>query len=179
VRVAARVALLLLVAAAGEIVVLYLVARQIGPAWTLGLVIATSVVGAVLLRREGSRGWRRFRAALAERRPPGVEAYDGIIGLVAALLLFVPGLVSDLIGLVLLVPPVRALAGRELRRRTELRISPAAANDLFGPRRVQRMQPKNQPTNQPADTDTGAAADTEIVEGEVLEGDIVDPDRRR
>jgi UPF0716 protein FxsA len=168
VRVAARLALVLLVAAAGEIVVLYLLARQIGPAWTLGLVIATSVLGAVLLRREGTRGWRRFRAALNERRPPGVEAYDGLVGLAAALLLFVPGLVSDLVGLVLLAPPVRGWAGRTLRRRTEQRISPAAANDLFGPRRVKRMDTADGSPTQPAN---GPAT------GELVEGEIIDPGR--
>ena len=177
-RLAARLALLLLVVSAGEIVLLVVIARQIGPALTLGLVVATSVLGAVLLRREGSRGWRRFRAALAERRPPGVEATDGLVGLVAALLLFMPGFVTDAIGLLLLVAPVRAVAGAALRRRAERRISPAAATDLFGPKRVQRM-PTPDPAPGTGTAGTDAGGDGAPVEAEIVEGEIIDPDRRR
>lgn len=160
---AVRAVLLVLVTGAAEIVLFIVAARWIGVAWTLGLALAVSVFGAWLLRREGVRGWRRFRAALAEHRPPGVEVSDGLVGLAAAVLLVVPGFLTGVVGLLLLLPPVRALARASIRRGAERRIPSTAAGDLFGPRRVRTQAPTQ------AAPDPGAS---------VLEGEIVDPDRR-
>jgi UPF0716 protein FxsA len=129
-------ALLLVVLAIAEVVVFILVADAIGLPWALLAAIVTSVVGAVLLRREGSRGWRRFRAALAEGRPPGREGVDGVVGLAGALLLLGPGFLTDAVGLLLLAPPVRAAARSGVRRVAERRISPDVAGQVFGPRLV-------------------------------------------
>jgi UPF0716 protein FxsA len=119
-----------------EVVVFVLVAQWIGLAWALGIALATTLLGGWLLRREGVRAWRRFRDAVQAERPPGRPATDGVVGLAGALMLTAPGFVSDLVGLVLLLPPSRRLAGGAVQRVVERRMSPALAGDIFGPRRV-------------------------------------------
>ena len=166
-------ALLLVVLAIAEVVVFILLAKAIGLLWALLIALATSVVGAVLLRREGARGWRRFRAAVAEGRPPGREGADGAVGLLGALLLLTPGFLTDAAGLLLLAPPVRAYARRQVRRAAERRISPAAAGDLFGPRIVRAER-----TTPPPAAPTGGTGTGGIVEGEVVEGEVIDPHPR-
>src|SRR5690242_13002928 len=101
---------------AAEIAVFVLAVKVLGLVWALLLGIATCVLGGWLLKREGVRGWRRFRAAVAEGRPPGREATDGLLGLLAALLLVIPGFITDLVGAVLLAPPMRRYAGTGVRR---------------------------------------------------------------
>ncbi|WP_432824300.1 FxsA family protein [Dactylosporangium sp. CA-092794] len=151
-----------------EIVVFVVVAQAIGWAWAVLIGLATTVLGAMLVRREGMRAWRRFRAAVGEGRPPGGEVSDGLTGLLGALLLIVPGFITDAAGLLLLAPPVRHYTGRQVRRVTERRISPAAAGDLFGPRvvRAERTPPPAHPTGEP---------DGDVIQGEVVEGEVIDP----
>ncbi|GAA4255495.1 FxsA family protein [Dactylosporangium darangshiense] len=146
-----------------EITVFVLVARWIGWGWAILLGLATMALGGMLIKREGVRAWRRFRTAVNEGRPAGGEVSDGLTGLLGALLLIVPGFITDAAGLLLLVPPVRAFTGRQVRRVAERRISPAAAGDLFGPR-VVRAERHDTPTTS-----------GETPAGDVVEGEIVDP----
>jgi UPF0716 protein FxsA len=129
-------------AAIAEIAVLVLAVRWLGLPATVLAVLVTSVVGVLLLRREGVRAWRRFREAAERGEPPGVRVADGLVGLAGALLLVVPGFVTDLFGVLLLLPPGRPLARRAVRRVAEARMSSGLAGDVFGPRRVRvRMRP--------------------------------------
>lgn len=153
----------LVVTAVLEIAVLVLVAHWIGPFWTILLVLATSVLGGWLLRREGVRAWRRFRDAARAGREPGAEVSGGVVGLLGAVLLVLPGFLTDLAGLVLLAPPVRHLAGRRAQAFAERQLSPALAGDLFGPRRV-RIRRATPPE---AATVPGEAG--EPIEGEIVE----------
>ena len=126
----------LLLLAVAEIAVFVAVAHAIGAGWTILLLAATTVVGLALLRREGIRGWRAFRAAAEAGRPPGAEVTHSLIGLLGALLLAMPGLITSAVGLLLVLPPFRGLARRGVQRAAEKRVSSAVAGDLFGPRRV-------------------------------------------
>jgi len=126
----------LLVTAVIEITLLVLVAQRIGVGLTILLVLAGVLLGAWLLQREGVRAWRALRRATADGRPVGPEVSDGLVGLLSALLLVVPGFVTDVLGLALLVPPVRRGARVIVRRTVERRFSSAVAGDLFGPRQV-------------------------------------------
>ncbi len=141
-----------------EIVGFVLVAHWIGVGWTILLVLATSLLGSWLLRREGLRAWRAFRAVAESGRPPGAEVSRGLLGLGGALLLAVPGFLTDLVGLALLLPPVRAAAGMGVQRAVQRRVPSAVAGDLFGPRRV-KVHPG-------ATTTTGS---------DVVEGEVIDP----
>ncbi|MGW4460854.1 FxsA family protein [Micromonospora sp. NPDC004704] len=161
------VPLALLLAVVIEIVVFVLVGHAIGFGWAILLVLAASMLGLVLLRREGMRAWRGFRSAAEAGSPPGKQVVDGLVGLGAGLLLAVPGLVSGVIGLLLVIPPVRVLARRGVQVATERRVSAMVAGDLFGPRRVRVRRGAPQPTPQPAEPRPPTA-------GPAIEGEIVD-----
>ncbi|HEX6500490.1 MAG TPA: FxsA family protein [Micromonosporaceae bacterium] len=170
------VALAVLVAAAlaaAEITVFVLVAHQIGALSAVLVLVATSLAGAWLLRREGVRGWRRFRTAAASGQPSGPVAAGGLVGLIGAVLLLVPGFVTDAVGLVLLTPPGRRAAGVGVQRVAERRLSPAAAGSLFGPRRVRvRTGAPRRPGSPPdtgAGTGTGADGRPAAIEGEIVD----------
>ena len=167
----------LLLLALLELTVFVLVGRAVGFGAAVLLVFGASLLGLVLLRREGMRAWRGFRAAAQAGRPPGAEVTDGLVGLLGALLLALPGLVSGVVGLLLLVPPLRRLAGGGVRRATERRVSSMVAGDLFGPRRVRVYRGAPQPTPEPAPApSTGPAPSPQPVTdpGKAIEGEIVD-----
>ncbi|MFG2052504.1 FxsA family protein [Micromonospora sp. NPDC048930] len=159
----------LLLLAVLELIVFVLVGRGIGFGSALLLVFAASLLGLVLLRREGMRAWRGFRAAVESRQPPGQQVTDGLVGLVGALLLALPGLVSGAVGLLLLVPPLRRLARGGVQRAAERRVSSMVAGDLFGPRvvRVRRGEPQPPapgPQQPPPPQEPGRAIEGEIVQ---------------
>ncbi|MFI6225887.1 FxsA family protein [Micromonospora echinospora] len=161
----------LLAGLVAEVAVFVLVGQAIGFAWAVLVVFAASLAGLLLLRREGMRAWRGFRVSVESQQPPGRQLTDGLVGLVGALLLAVPGLVSGVVGLALLVPPLRRLAGAGVQRATERRVSSMVAGDLFGPRRVRVYRGAAQPTTepgpspqQPRPADPAAAIEGEIVE---------------
>jgi UPF0716 protein FxsA len=109
--------LLLVVIPLIEIYALVQVAHVIGWGAALLLMLLVSVVGGWLVKREGISVWRRLQDQLRRGEPPGREVLDGILVLTAGALLLVPGFVTDTIGLLLLVPPVRAVVRAVLSRR--------------------------------------------------------------
>ncbi|MGA8746849.1 MAG: FxsA family protein [Solirubrobacterales bacterium] len=98
-----------------ELLVIVKVSELIGVAPTLALLLAGSILGVILLRHQGRGAWRRFNLALAERRFPGREVADGLMIAAGASLLLIPGFITDVFGLILLIPPTRAIARRLLR----------------------------------------------------------------
>ena len=116
--------LLLVVAPLVELYVLIQVGQVVGALWTVLALVAVSVLGAWLLRREGWRTWRAVQAALTTGRLPGREVADGALVVLAGALLLTPGFVSDATGLLLLLPPVRAVARRALLSYAGSRVAP-------------------------------------------------------
>jgi UPF0716 protein FxsA len=159
----------LAVLAIAEIAVFISVVHLIGGLWALLLLAACEIAGMLLLRREGIKGWRAFRAAAAEGRPPGAQVANSLAGLGGALLLAVPGFVTSVLGLALLIG--RPFARRAIERYTERRVGAAVAGDLFGPRRVkvQRGEPVVVAEHDDIPVRTPAAA----IEGEVVEGEVI------
>ena len=104
-----------------EIVALVALASWIGVGWTLLVLLAGSVVGLWLARREGLRAVRAMAEAARDRRVAHVELTDGLLVAVGGLLLVVPGLVTDVAGLLLLLPPTRSLVRRRMVREAERR----------------------------------------------------------
>ncbi len=174
------VPLALLVSVVAELAVFVLVGRAIGFGAATLLVFAASLLGMVLLRREGIRAWRGFREAAQSGRPPGRQVTDGLVGLLGALLLATPGLASGLVGVVLLVPPVRKVARGGMQRAAERRVSSMTAGDLFGPRRVRVYRGAPQPGEAGRPEPTGPAAPPPpaapvVDNGQAIEGEIVEP----
>lgn len=95
-----------------EIFVIIQVGQLVGPWWTIALLILSSVVGAVLMKREGSKAWERFTSALGRGRIPAKETADGGLVIFGGALLLTPGFVTDLVGLLMLIPGSRDLVRR-------------------------------------------------------------------
>jgi len=91
-----------------ELAVIIVVGGEIGVLPTIALLLLGMVAGVALLMYQGRTAWRRFNAALAAGKAPTREVLDGFLILVGAILLIVPGFVSDVFGIFLLLPPTRA-----------------------------------------------------------------------
>jgi UPF0716 protein FxsA len=83
------------------------VGRAIGFAPLLGLVVAMGFLGAMLAQSQGRRVLSEWQSALAQGQVPEEGIVGGVLALAGALLLIMPGLLTDLVGLVLLVPVLR------------------------------------------------------------------------
>ena len=108
--------LLFIVVPIAEIYVIIQVGQAIGALWTILLLIADSIIGARLLSWQGRRAWARFQEAIAAGRVPHREVLDGALIIAGGAFLLTPGFITDVVGLVLLVPPSRTLVRRVLTR---------------------------------------------------------------
>ena len=100
-----------------ELYFLIQVGSEIGALPTIGLSILTALIGGMLVRVQGFAVLRRVRAATERDEVPALELLDGALLLAAGLVLMLPGFFTDLVGFLLLVPPVRqVLVSRFLRR---------------------------------------------------------------
>jgi len=101
-----------------EIYLLIEIGSLIGAVWTVTAVVGTAALGAVLVRRQGLAALARFRSATQAGELPAVTIIEGLALLVAGALLLTPGFFTDLVGFLLLTPPLRQflvsrwLAGR-------------------------------------------------------------------
>jgi UPF0716 protein FxsA len=168
-----------------EIAVLIAVGKVIGVGWTVALILGTSVLGGWLLRTQGARAWRAFRADVNAGRPPGNAATDGLLVLAGGMFMLVPGLVSDVIGLVLIAPPTRRLARTAVLAVVTRRMSSTAATSLFGPRRVrvrtggaygEGSAAGGHPASGPSGV--GPSGVGPVGGPEAIEGEIIDPPAR-
>ena len=132
-----------------EVAVLIWVGGAIGVLPTIGLLVVGTVLGGVLLRREGRRTMHALQASRVQQTSPADGLADGALLGVGAFLVFLPGLVSDLLGILLILPPTRALL------RPVIKASVA--------RRVQVVG-------------TGMWTRTRAGRSTVIEGEVIDPD---
>jgi len=100
-----------------EITAMVLVADAIGVWPMLASLVVISLVGAWLVKREGISVMARFRRTTANGEIPTTELLDGFLLFCAGVLCVVPGFVTDVIGLLLLVPVVRSMTRGRLSRR--------------------------------------------------------------
>ncbi len=103
---------LLLLVPLADVLLLVLLATElgpvtIGPAATVAIVVLTALLGLLLVRAEGRHTVRKIQRKLARGDPPTDELLDGAFLLVAGALMLTPGLVTDLLGLLLVLPPTR------------------------------------------------------------------------
>ena len=154
-----------------EIVVLIRVGQAIGPWWTILLLIADSLLGAWLIRREGGRAFRALSEALSSGRMPARELADGILILAGGLMMISPGFVLDILGIVLILPFTRPIGRRMLTRVVSSKLlaggyvgpgspgQPGFGQQGFGPNDQGRNEGRPRPGSQ----------------GPVVEGEVVDP----
>lgn len=151
------VALLLLVVL--ELAVIIAVGRRIGVLWTIVSLVALSVAGVWLLRREGARAMRALRTSARTGEVPSRALADGILVLVGGLLLVLPGFVTDVVGLLLVLPFTRPLA----RPLLEAGIRRRVFGDL-GVIRVRTATHRDGRTRR-----DGPEPGDEVVEGEIVD----------
>ncbi len=108
--------LLFLVVPLVELYVLIQVGQEIGALNTIALLVVVSVAGAWLAKREGVGVWVRMQQQVSSGRVPGLELIDAFLILLAGALLLTPGFVTDVLAIVLLIPPTRALVRGVVRR---------------------------------------------------------------
>ncbi len=118
-KLLARLFALFLIVPVVELALLVQVDKLIGFWPTIGLIVFTGLLGGFLARREGLSVWRRLNDRLAEGDLPGKELLDGVIILVASALLVTPGVLTDVVGLLGLLPPTRALIRKVALKRIE------------------------------------------------------------
>ena len=100
-----------------ELFVLIQTGQLIGVWWTILLVVAISLVGSWLVKREGWAAWRRITTRVQAGEVPGRELVDGGLVLFAGALLLTPGFATDAFALLLLFPPTRATVRRVVLRK--------------------------------------------------------------
>jgi UPF0716 protein FxsA len=121
-RLFALIALFIIVPLA-ELYVILKVGDAIGAPLTILLLAADSVLGSLLLRSQGRAVWKRFNETLAQGRMPQREIQDGVAVIFGGAFLITPGFLTDIIGLLLLVPPTRAVILRVAARRIAKRMT--------------------------------------------------------
>ena len=136
---------------------IYLIVRAgqaIGLGWTIVILVLDSVLGAVLLKREGGQAWRALRDALSSYRMPAKELADGALVLVGGTLLLTPGFLTDAAGFFFILPFTRPLARRALTAFVSRRFLGGPA----GPSAASRSRARQRP-----------GTDDSVVRGDVVE----------
>src|SRR2546430_14743202 len=123
--------LIFIVLPIAELYVIIKVGEAIGVLPTIALLIVDSFLGAALLRSQGRAAWWRFNEALAQGRIPTREVFDGAMVILGGAFLVTPGFITAVIGVLLLIPPSRAVF-----RGLVARLAPRRA--AFRPRTARR-----------------------------------------
>ena len=109
--------LLFIVVPIAELYVILKVGDLIGILPTVALLVADSLLGSWLLKSQGRTVWRRFQETMQAGRIPHREVFDGVLVIFGGAFLITPGFLTDIVGVLLLLPPTRALFRRWLMRR--------------------------------------------------------------
>jgi UPF0716 protein FxsA len=117
-----------------ELAVIIQIGSLIGVWWTIALLIADSILGSLLMRHQGRAAWRRFQASIAEGRVPARETIDGALVIFGGALLLTPGFITDIFGLLFLLPPTRAVIRRVLVARFATRMTRGMTSGPIGRR---------------------------------------------
>jgi UPF0716 protein FxsA len=142
-----------------ELVVIMRVAEWISTGPTVALLVADSILGAWLLRREGRKAWAQFRDALQDARWPGDEVTQGGLVIVGGTLLLTPGFVTDVVGFLLLLAPTRAVVSKLIRAR----LTPAPLQGVRAGR-ARRAKAEQGPSQAGGRTGSDGVLDVEVVE---------------
>lgn len=120
-----------------EIYMIVQASHWIGVGWALVALVGISIIGASVVRRQGLRVWRRFTEQASRGVLPTKEMADGVVLLVAGVLLMTPGFITDAVGALLLLPPIRigmrALLLRRFRRKGATTVTFAGTATYSGP----------------------------------------------
>jgi UPF0716 protein FxsA len=113
---------LFIVVPLAELYVILKVGDAIGVLPTIALLAADSLLGSMLLRSQGRTVWARFNETMAAGRVPHRELLDGVLVIFGGAFLITPGFLTDIVGLLLLLPPTRSVIRRLVVRRLGRRV---------------------------------------------------------
>lgn len=129
-----------------ELFVLIEVGQVIGAGWTILLVLVTAILGAFMVKLQGLHTLHKAQASIQQGQPPAMEMLEGAAILISGVMLLIPGFVTDALGFMLLIPPLR---------RALLMPVIAKSNMVFHSRFGQRQRPSSE----------------DIIEGEAVDDD--------
>ena len=155
-KVALVLLLLFVVMPVIEIVVLIQVGQAIGGWWTVLLLVLGWFAGAWVIKRAGRRAWRALREQVESGRMPSREIADGVLMVLGGVFLMSPGFVSDVVGVLLILPFTRPLFRGLLTAYATNRVVTRARSGPFGPAGPAQNGPRPGP---------------DVVQGEVVEDD--------
>lgn len=127
-----RFLLFILIGPIVELVVIVLVAKRLGVLTTLLLVAVTSVIGFFLIRSEGIAALRDVQRDVRRGTPPSLGLMNGVLRVLGAVFLALPGLISSVVGLLLLIPPIRRVVAPLAVARLAVKASAAASRIRVG-----------------------------------------------
>lgn len=153
-----RLILLFTLVPFAELALLIWIGERIGVLPTFALIVVTGVLGASLARLQGLATWARFRRALGEGRLPGTELIEGLMILLAGAVLLTPGILTDLVGFTLLIPPARRFLVRWAEPRLRSRVVVRTAGSPSGGRPAR-------PSSRPSTAGEVIDAEYEVVDG--------------
>ena len=158
-----------------EMLLLFEVSDQIGGLFTLGLVVATAVIGVQVLKQQGIATLTRANARLSSGELPAQEIIEGMLLAAAGALLLTPGFITDTLGFVFLAGPLRRLIAARLLRSGLVRAGGGlGAGFSGGPVGgssggfSRRSQGGFSGEHQGFDTSAAGSAEGEIIEGEIV-----------
>lgn len=129
-----------------ELSILIPVGKSIGLFATLALVVGTAALGGALAKRQGAAIWNRIQDELRQGEMPGDSLLDGLAVLIAGTLLLTPGVLTDVAGILLLIPicrkPVKALVKKYARNK----LDGSSVTYIHGGMSAQDMGPSSEPS---------------------------------
>ena len=156
-----------------EIYLIVQVGQIIGAGWTLAILVGEALLGAWLMRREGARAWKALNESFASGKMPAGELADTALILVGGVLLMLPGFVTDVFGLLFLLPFTRPLARTVLAFFVARRMSRLGVSGAYVRRDVTVIEGETVPDPQAGprqQQDAGSASGPIIIAGEIEDG---------
>ena len=136
-----KLLLLFILVPVAELYLFMTLGSQLGLGRTIAIIIITAILGATLTKSQGRRAMQKFQAASAEGRMPAREGLEGLLILLAGAVLITPGFLTDAVGFLLLVPPVRSLVAAFLGKRLKGKIQIVTPGTP--PQRAPEQKPKS------------------------------------
>jgi UPF0716 protein FxsA len=122
-----------------ELYLMIQVGTEIGAIWTITIIVFTGVLGGLLLRQQGFSSMMRVRESMNRGEVPALPLFEGLVVVIAAIFLIIPGFITDAIGIFFLVTPIRQWLIRHFIRFQQIKPSTrpdSPAPDKKPPKRI-------------------------------------------
>lgn len=162
-----------------EIALLVNVGNIIGGWNTIGLVILTAFIGAYFVKREGISTLQTAQAKMQRNEVPGKELVEGLMLVVAGVLLVTPGFITDIIGFMFALPGSRHLLAAQVSKHMKMRVVAPGMGAGFGPGAGFSQTNQHNPFGQnPFNASQSQNDNGDVFEGEFTDNTTNDPDKR-